>query len=861
MRRGLPASTRRGLYDPSHEHDACGLGFVAQLRGGPSHDVVSKGLEVLRRLSHRGAAGADPSTGDGAGLLIQVPHAFYERVLSHRGIELPLAGDYGVVQTYLSRDPARMDAQMGIVEGVVRYHNQKVIGWRDVPVDDGVLGPIARNSRPVMKQLFIARMAPARSFERVLFMIRKRAGRLVSTMLKRDDESDFYIASCSSKTVVYKGLMLPERIDGFYLDLRQDDVKSALAMVHSRFSTNTFPTWDRAHPYRRIAHNGEINTLRGNQNWMAAREPLLASRAFGEHLADFKPIIRPQGSDSASLDNVVDFLVAGGRSLPHVMMMLVPEAWASQPEMPPEKRAFYEYHASLVEPWDGPAALVFTDGTLIGATLDRNGLRPAKYVVTESGLVVLASELGVLDIPADEIVSKGRVQPGKMFLVDTVKGRIIGDEEIKHQISTRQPYAQWIADNKIELAQLPTVASLFSLPADERERLQRAFGYTREDLRTLLAPMATNGEEPTGSMGTDAPLAVLSDRPQLLFRYFKQQFAQVTNPPIDPIREELVMSLVSCVGGEGNLLAETPRQARLLELPHPFLSNAGLAKLLAGDVGDFRATRIPITFSVRGDAGASLAEGISAACARASRAVDDGASILVLSDRDVDAWHAPIPSLLATAAVHHHLIKEGKRVRCGLVVESGEPREVADLALLLGYGAGAVNPYLAFESIHAMIQAGTISGVDSGAADKNYVKALKKGLLKVLSKMGISTIASYHGAQIFEAVGIARSVIDPYFTGTVSRLGGVGLAEIAREAIARHATGFHQDARELDVGGVYAWRAHGERHLWTPTSVASLQKAVRLGDAKSYEDYSRAINEQTRAACSPLRGLWDFRAH
>jgi glutamate synthase (NADPH/NADH) large chain len=823
--------------------------------------VVAKGLEVLRRLSHRGAAGCDPCTGDGAGLLIQIPHAFYERSLSHRGVELPLAGDYGVVQCFLSRDAARMDAQMRILEDVVRYHNQKVIGWRDVPVDDGVLGPVARKSRPVMKQLFIARMSPAASFERVLFMIRKRAGRMVNQILTPvvDDDSEFYIASCSSKTVVYKGLMLPERIDGFYLDLRQDDVKSALALVHSRFSTNTFPTWDRAHPYRRIAHNGEINTLRGNQNWMAAREPLLASRAFGEHLADFKPIIRPQGSDSASLDNVVDFLVAGGRSLPHVMMMLVPEAWATQADMSAEKRGFYEYHASLVEPWDGPAALVFTDGTLIGATLDRNGLRPAKYVVTESGMVVLASELGVLDIDAADVVSKGRLQPGKMFLVDTAQGRIVGDEEIKHEIATRKPYGQWVAENKIELAQLPTVATLFTLPADERERLQKAFGYTREDLRTLLGPMATAGEEPTGSMGNDAALAVLSDRPVPLFRYFKQQFAQVTNPPIDPIREELVMSLVSCVGGEGNLLDETPRQCRLLELPHPILSNAGLAKFLASEVADFKVARVPITFSIRGDAAASLAEGIEAACARAARAVDDGASILVLSDRDVDAWHAPIPSLLATAAVHHHLIREGKRVRCGIVVESGEPREVADMALLLGYGAGAVNPYLAFESIHAMVREGTITGVDPGTADKNYVKALKKGLLKVLSKMGISTLSSYHGAQIFEAVGIQKQVVDAYFTATASRLGGVGLAEIAREAIARHAGGFHVSMPQpLDVGGVYAWRAEGERHLWTPKSVASLQKAVRLEDAKSYAEYAQAINDQSRGL-STIRGMWDLK--
>jgi glutamate synthase (NADPH/NADH) large chain len=880
---GLPRLPRaRGLYDPSFEKDACGLGFVAQLRsaqgaGGPSHDVVSKGLEVLRRLSHRGAAGADPSTGDGAGILIQIPHAFYERVLSHRDIELPLAGDYGVAQCFLSRDPARAEAQMGIVEDVVRYHNQKVIGWRDVPVDDGVLGPVARKSRPVMRQLFIARMCPAAAFERVLFTIRKRAGRLVSTKLapaagSTNGDDDFYIASLSSKTVVYKGLMLPERIDGFYLDLRQDDVRSALALVHSRFSTNTFPTWDRAHPYRRIAHNGEINTLRGNQTWMAAREALLASRDFGEHLADFKPIIRPQGSDSASLDNVVDFLVAGGRSLPHVMMMLVPEAWATQADMAPEKRGFYEYHASLVEPWDGPAALVFTDGTLIGATLDRNGLRPAKFVVTKGGLVVLASELGVLDIDPADVAQKGRLQPGKMFLVDTGKGRIIGDEEIKTEIATRKPYAQWVADNKIELAQLPTVTSLFTLSAPERERLQRTFGYTREDLRVLLATMATTGEEPTGSMGNDAALAVLSDRPTPLFRYFKQQFAQVTNPPIDPIREELVMSLVTCVGGEGNLLDETPRQCRLLELPHPILSNAGLAKFLAQEIGDFKTARVPTTFSVRGDHEAQLAEAIEAMCGRASRAVDEGASILVLSDRDVDAWHAPIPSVLAVSAVHHHLIRQGKRVRCGIVVETGEAREVADVALLIGYGAGAVNPYLAFDSIHAMAQRGEIKGEGAAHADKNYVKALKKGLLKILSKMGISTLSSYHGAQIFEAVGIRASVIDAYFPGTSSRIGGVGLGEIAREAVAKHASAFHSgeagangdDEGALDVGGVYAWRKDGERHLWSPKSIASLQRAVRLEDAQSYAEYARLINEQSTGgvggapAFCTLRGLLDF---
>jgi glutamate synthase (NADPH/NADH) large chain len=650
--------------------------------------------------------------------------------------------------------------------------------------------------------------------------------------------------------------MLPEKVTDFYRDLQADDFQSRLALVHSRFSTNTFPTWERAHPYRRIAHNGEINTLRGNQNWMRARESLLASKLFAEHIADFKPIIRPDGSDSASLDNVVDFLVAGGRSLPHVMMMLVPEAWATQADMPEHKRAFYEYHASLVEPWDGPAALVFTDGDVIGATLDRNGLRPAKYVVTKSGLVVMSSELGVLTFPPEDILEKGRLAPGKMFLVDVNKRRIVSDEEIKREVTTKKPYGEWVTKNKIELANLPDVPALFSLDRDERARLWRAFGYTREDMNVLLAPMAMNGEEPTGSMGTDIPHAVLSDRPVTLFRYFKQQFAQVTNPPIDPIREDLVMSLVSCVGGEGNLLEETPGQCRLLELPHPILTNGDLAKLLRA-TGDFRTATLPAHFAAAGDPADALKAAIEDLQARASRAVDEGHSILVVSDRGVTAHHVPIPSLLAVAAVHHHLIREGKRVRVGLVAETGDAREVADIALLIGFGAGAVNPYLAFESITELVK--EQGSVDLATATKNYIYALKKGLLKVMSKMGISTIASYHGAQIFEAIGISKSVVDAYFTGTSSPLGGIGIAEIASEARMRHAEGFgpQDPTRDLDVGGVYAWRATGERHLWTPSSIASLQKAVRLTDAKSYAEYASLINEQSERPVT-LRGLLDL---
>jgi glutamate synthase (NADPH/NADH) large chain len=857
----MPLPAPQGLYDPSLERDACGLGFVADLHRPPSHEVVAMGIEILRRLAHRGAAGCDPCSSDGAGILIHVPHARYERTLAHIGIELPLEGDYGVAQCFLSRNPALCWAEMRCLEEAVRHHNQKVIGWRDVPIDESVVGPLGRESMPVFKQLFIGRMCPASVFERTLFMIRKRAGRRASEARLKD----FYVASCSSKTVVYKGLALPERLADFYRDLHEEETRSRLALVHSRFSTNTFPTWERAHPYRHIAHNGEINTLRGNQTWMAAREPLLASAAFGEHLADFKPIIRPGGSDSASLDNVVDFLVAGGRSLPHVMMMLVPEAWEAHDEMPPERRAFYEYHASLVEPWDGPAALLFTDGQYVGATLDRNGLRPMKYVITASGFVVAASELGVVDFPAEDVVEKGRLQPGKMLLVDFARGRVVGDDEIKKEVATAKPYTQWLEGNKLDLKSIPSPDLAPALSAEDRRRRMLAAGYSREDLRVLLAPMATGGEEPTGSMGNDAPLAVLSERPQLLFRYFKQQFAQVTNPPIDPIREKLVMTLVSCVGGEGNLLAETPDQCRLLELPQPILTNEDLAKLTCGALPDFPVRVLPALFDAESGSedqkggGAALERALVALCEAAEKAVDDGVSILVLSDRGVDREHAAIPSLLATSAVHHTLARAGKRMRVGLVVETGEAREVADVALLVGYGAGAVNPYLAFEAIDAL-------HIDAprGERAEHYVHALDKGLLKVMSKMGISCLSSYHGAQIFEAVGIGHETTERWFPGTASRIGGIGLAEIERESLLRHAAAFEGDVASavsdedaLDVGGVYAWRVGGERHLWSPKTVASLQKAARLQDAKSYEEYARLINDQGELPFT-LRGCWDF---
>jgi glutamate synthase (NADPH/NADH) large chain len=849
------------MYDPSLERDACGLGFIADLRRPPTHDIVKKGVEILKRLAHRGAAGCDPCTSDGAGILIQIPHAHYERTLGRAGFDLPNAGDYAVAQCFLSRDAKMRAIETKVLEDAVRHHNQKVIGWRDVPVDIRQLGPLARSSMPVLRQLFIGRMCPVPAFERTLFMIRKRASRRATEA----GVEGFYIPSLSSKTVVYKGLSLPERLDSFYLDLREEETKSKYALVHSRFSTNTFPTWERAHPYRRIAHNGEINTLRGNQTWMRAREALLESEAFGEHMADFKPIIRPGGSDSASLDNVVDFLVAGGRSLPHVMMMLVPEAWEGQPEMPAERRAFYEYHASLVEPWDGPAALAFTDGNYLGATLDRNGLRPMKYVITQSGFVAAASELGVVDFEDDDVIEKGRLQPGRMLLVDLVRGRVVTDEEIKREVAAHQPYAQWLEKNKIDVRTLPAAPAAASMSEAERRKQLRAFGYSREDLRVLLAPMATAGEEPTGSMGTDAPLAVLSDKPHPLFRYFKQQFAQVTNPPIDPIREKLVMTLVSCLGGEGNLLAETPGQCRLLELEQPILTNEEMAKLLAEPLKDFHLVTLPMLFDARAaDPGAALEGALVALCAAAEKAIDEDASLLVLSDRGVDADRAPIPSLLATSAVHHHLARAGKRMRAGLMVETADAREVADMALLVGHGAGAVNPYLAFEAIAALE-----SDVPREERAHHYVHALDKGLLKVMSKMGISCLSSYQGAQIFEAIGIAEETVEKYFPGTASRVGGIGLPEIAREALMRHASAFEAPANDvldaasdedaLDVGGVYFWRVGGERHLWNPETVASLQRAVRLEDARAYAEYARGINEQSDSPYT-LRGCWDLQS-
>ena len=869
----MPLPPRQGLYDPAFEHDSCGLGFVATLDRHPTGAIVRHALEILANLTHRGAAGCDPCTGDGAGILLQIPHTLFLEDRAAAGLTLPGPGDYAIAMCFLAPEPGRRRRQEAILEAAVVHYGQRVIGWRDVPIEARAIGPVARDSMPAIRQLFIGREPgamhvaagpfadPRETFERTLFMIRKRGGRTASVELGGDD---FYVCSCSSKTIVYKGLLLAEQLAEFYPDLCDPRTVTRLALVHSRFSTNTFPSWERAHPFRMIAHNGEINTFSGNRVWMSARESRLHSPLFGNSIEDFTPIIRPGGSDSASLDNVVDFLVASGRSLPHVMMMLLPEAATDSLDMTPEKRAFYEYHDCLVEPWDGPAALTFTDGDLVGAMLDRNGLRPAKYVVTADGLVVLASEFGVLDIDPARIVQKGRVKPGKMFLVDTAQGRIIPDSEIKHRVATRQPYRAWLDENKIDLAQVPAANSPYALNPEEIFRLQLVFGYSQEDLQRILAPMALGGEEAVGSMGVDIPLAVLSQQPQQLFRYFKQRFAQVTNPPIDPIREEIVMSMTSCVGGEGNLLEETPRQCRMLQLPHPILSNDDLARLRRNTFNDFRVCTVAMRFALprpgsSQTATEALREALETLCRQGGAAVDEGARILILSDRDVGPEWVPIPSLLATAALHHSLIETGKRMQCGIVVESAEPREVAHIALLVGYGAGAINPYLALETVAAQARADQLpKSVSADKASAGVLKAMRKGLQKTMSKMGISSVACYQGAQIFEAIGIDQVVIDRYFTGTPSRIRGIGLTEIAEESLYRHARAYGPVPQTaLGVGGHIHQRAQGEKHLWNPQTVAALQRSVRLEDAASYAEFARLVNDQS-GAYQTLRGLWDL---
>jgi glutamate synthase (ferredoxin) len=854
---------RQGLYDPRFEHDACGVGFVANVQGIKSHDIIQKGLQVLQNLTHRGACGCDPLTGDGAGLTMQVPHAFFEKEARALRIDLPDEGAYGVGMVFLPRDATERNLCEEIFERVTHEEGQRLLGWRPVPTDASKCGDLARKILPEIRQVFVGCSADVRdadAVERKLYVIRKRVEHTVRAANLREAEM-FYVPSLSSRTIVYKGLLLPEQIPQFYRDLVDPTLTSALALVHQRFSTNTFPSWDRAHPYRFLAHNGEINTLRGNENWMRARERMFSSPLFGEDIRKLVPIIDETLSDSGKFDNALELLVRTGRSLPHAVMMMIPEAWQKHEGMSDTKRAFYEYHACMMEPWDGPASIAFTDGRVIGAVLDRNGLRPSRYVVTKDGFVVMASEVGVLDIAPDNVLHKDRLQPGRMFLVDLEQHRIVGDSEIKEGMAARQPYRQWLAENLVPAANLPAPASL--PPAVDPDTLltrQQVHGYTIEDLRLLMAPMAINGQEAVGSMGTDTPLAVLSDRPHLLFNYFKQLFAQVTNPPIDPIREELVMSLKATIGAEQNLFDETATHCHQLELDNPVIDDTTLQQIKEIAAGEIRAVTLPALFLVA-DGGEGLRKALDELCRQASVAIEQGYSIIILSDRGHDEVRAPIPSLLATGAVHHHLIREGTRTRCGLVVESGEPREVHHFCLLIGYGAGAVNPYLACETIIDMVETGVLKDTDPETAVAHYLKAANKGVLKVMTKMGISTVQSYRGAQIFEAIGLNHEVIDRYFTWTASRIEGVGLDVIAQECALRHTTAYEVSPAldgDLDPGGQYQWRRRGEYHMYNPETVAKLQHAARSGSFKLFKEYSALVNTQNAKLCT-IRGLLTFK--
>ena len=854
---------KQGLYDPRFERDSCGVGFVVNVDGTRSHLIVRQGLEVLSSLAHRGACGCDPETGDGAGALIQIPHEFLKRDCRVLGLQLPPPGDYGLGMVFLPRETEARARLERVMEEVVEAEGQHLLGWRDVPVDSQAIGSLARESEPVIRQVFIGKHAGLKGtadFERKLYVVCKRVEREVERR-ELDQGESFYIASLSAATVVYKGLLTAPQIPNYYRDLADPAVKSALCLVHSRFSTNTFPSWKLAHPYRYLAHNGEINTLCGNRNWMRARSKTLSSDLFGDDLPKIFPLVSDTASDSATIDNALQFLVQGGRSLAHSVVMLIPEAWNKDIRMDPDKRGFYEYHSCLMEPWDGPASIAFTDGTRIGAVLDRNGLRPSRYVVTKENLVVMASEVGVLEIPEERILYKGRLQPGRMFLVDTEQGRIIDDSELKQALTTRKPYRQWVEANRIELSQLPPAPADQEPVVEDLLTQQQAFGYTVEDLRLLMAPMARNGEEAVGSMGTDTPLAVLSNKSPPLYNYFKQLFAQVTNPPIDSIREEMVMSVESYIGSEQNLLDETPRHARLLKLPCPVLTDLELARIRHASVKDFSAETLKMHFS-EADGGGGLETALEALCRQASRAVSRGHNIIILSDRGLDAERAPIPALLATSAVHHHLIREGTRTKTGIVVETGEAREVMHFALLIGYGAGAVNPYLAFRTLADMVAQKLFRpDVSEELAFKNYIKSINKALLKIIAKMGISTIQSYRGAQIFEAIGLSSRLVERHFTGTASRIEGIGLEVLGREAIARHRQGFPkaQSRRHLlDVGGQYQWRRDGEFHLFNPESVAKLQVATRHGDYRLFKQYSTLINDQSRNLCT-LRGLFKLR--
>jgi glutamate synthase domain-containing protein 2/glutamate synthase domain-containing protein 1/glutamate synthase domain-containing protein 3 len=857
-RNGLPV--KQGLYDPQFEHDACGIGFVAHIKGTKSHDIVKQALRVLCNLDHRGGQGFEKNSGDGAGILMQVPDAYLQDETANDNIKLPAAGQYGVGMVYLPQDLEERQACEGIVESIIREEGQQFLGWRTLPTDNSSLGDSAKSAEPFVRQVFIGQSADVQSnldFERKLYIIRK----LIENAVRVQQSGvQFYFSSLSSRTIVYKGMLTPEQVDAYYLELQDPRVVSALALVHSRFSTNTFPSWERAHPYRYLIHNGEINTLRGNVNWMHARQAMCESDLFGADIKRILPIIDNEGSDSQMFDNTLEFLMLSGRSLPHAAMMMIPEPWSKHETMDDEKKAFYEYHSTLMEPWDGPAAIAFTDGSIIGAVLDRNGLRPSRYYVTKDDLIVLASEVGVLDIAPDNIVRKERLTPGRMLLVDTVEGRIVSDEEIKGKIASEKPYRQWIDQNLISLEDLPEAAAVPEPDHDTVLQRQQAFGYTFEQLRKILEPMAKTGVDPIGSMGNDAPLAVLSDRPQLLYSYFKQLFAQVTNPPIDANFEEIITAQGTTIGPERNLIHPEPESCRQIRLKSPFLTNEELAKLRHIDRDGFKTVTLPILFPAS-EGTAGLEKAMEALYAAADEAISSGTALLILSDRGIDGTHAAIPALLAVSGLHHHLIREGTRTKVSLLLESGEPREVHHFALLLGFGAGAINPYLALETLDDMINRNQLTGMDHQKAVYNYIKAVTKGVVKVLAKMGISTIQSYRGAQIFEAIGLSQELVDKYFTWTYTPVGGIGIDAIAKEAVIRHTRGYSdQEGRDrvLDTGGELQWRKDGEEHLYTPETIHALQTAVRTNNYNMYKNFVKFIQRDSEKNMA-LRGLLSFK--
>lgn len=853
---GLPV--KQGLYDPQYEHDACGIGFVANIKGRKSNEILRQALTILTNLDHRGGQGAETNTGDGAGILFQIPHTFLVKELDKRNIKLPAPGEYGVGMVFFSPNPTLRKHCEKLLEDIIIEEGQTLLGWRTVPTEDTLLGESAKSVEPFIRQVFIGRnedLKDAAAFERKLYVIRKRAEKAIHYSAVEGGEY-FYFSSLSSTTIVYKGMLTTDQVDTFYLDLRDPKVETALALVHSRFSTNTFPSWERAHPNRYLIHNGEINTLKGNENWMHARQAICESDLFGEDLPKVMPVIDPEGSDSAKFDNTMEFLLLAGRSLAHVTMMMIPEPWSNHENMDADKKAFYEYHSCLMEPWDGPAAMVFSDGKQIAAVLDRNGLRPARYYVTKDDLIVMASEVGVLDIAPEDVVYKDRLHPGKILLIDLEEGRIIPDDEVKSQVTNEQPYKQWLDEHLISLEDLPDA---MDVPEPNHETIlqhQQAFGYTYEDTLKTLAPMGRDGVDPLGSMGIDSPLAVLSNKPSMLYNYFKQMFAQVTNPPIDGIREEIITATGTSIGPERNLLKPVPEACRQIRLKTPILTNEEMAKIRHLDREGFKTVELSFLYPAA-EGGAGMEKALAEINRKADTLVADGCNLIILTDRGIDSEFAAIPALLAVSSVHHHLIRQGTRTQMSLLVESGEPREVHHFALLIGFGASAINPYLALESLDDLIRQGTLKNITHAKAVYQYVKAATKGVLKVLSKMGISTIQSYRGAQIFEAIGLEKSFVDQYFTGTASRIGGIGLEVVAEETLARHNRAYSvQEGRDrvLDTGGEYQWRKDGEYHLYNPHSIHTLQQSCRTNDYKLFKNYSDMINDQDKQHKN-LRGM------